>query len=264
MPTSCRLIVDPPQSGSWNMAVDEWLLRSAADEGMLSLRFYEWREPTLSLGYFQSYADRTTHAASLECPVVRRASGGGALVHHHELTYSLAVPPSHSLARNTQALYDAVHQALIDVLTNMVPPQQATISACRQTERLGAAEPFLCFLRRTEGDVIFAHGARSNPLSRNGDFKICGSAQRKYRGAVLQHGGVLLAQSEHAPELPGIRDLAAAAITPERLRDVWVELLAAQLGLDLSAASGLERDERAQIDGIEQTKFAYRSWTSRR
>ena len=74
------------------MAVDEALLETAASLGVPTLRFYQWQEPTMSLGYFQEYADRLRHAASAGCPTVRRASGGGAIMHDRELTYSLAVP----------------------------------------------------------------------------------------------------------------------------------------------------------------------------
>src|SRR5882724_9809402 len=87
-----RLIIDPPAHGAWNMAVDEALLESAAVDGIATLRLYQWSEPTLSLGYFQPAADRQTHPASRECPLVRRASGGGAILHDRELTYSLAIP----------------------------------------------------------------------------------------------------------------------------------------------------------------------------
>src|SRR5687767_6703039 len=100
MPTA-RLIIDPPAEGSWNMAVDEALLESAADSGEITLRFYEWSRATLSLGYFQSHAERSGHTASLACPMVRRSTGGGAIVHDQELTYSLVVPMdgrSHSAA----------------------------------------------------------------------------------------------------------------------------------------------------------------------
>src|SRR5262245_51070124 len=72
------------------MALDEALLATAATEGQASLRFYGWSEPTLSLGYFQASADaRRLFPLSW----VRRPSGGAALVHHHEITYALALPP---------------------------------------------------------------------------------------------------------------------------------------------------------------------------
>ncbi len=70
---------------------------AAVASGLASLRFYQWNQPTLSLGYFQSYEDRGRHAASQECTVVRRQTGGGAILHDRELTYSLILPATHPL-----------------------------------------------------------------------------------------------------------------------------------------------------------------------
>ena len=94
-----RLIIDPPSPGPWNMAVDEVLLMDAVENGNATLRFYQWSEPTLSLGYFQAFADRKQHFASRNCAIVRRQSGGGAILHDHELTYSFVLPPGDPLTR---------------------------------------------------------------------------------------------------------------------------------------------------------------------
>src|SRR5436305_12637428 len=91
MTLSCRLLPYTVADGPANMADDEVLLRSAAS-GQPSLRFYGWREATLSLGYFQSAARRLDAPLLRDLPFVRRPTGGDALVHHHELTYCLAVP----------------------------------------------------------------------------------------------------------------------------------------------------------------------------
>ncbi|HEY1784986.1 MAG TPA: lipoate--protein ligase family protein, partial [Pirellulales bacterium] len=88
-PLDCRLLVDAPASGAWNMAVDEALVDDAAERGTCWLRFYGWSEPTLSLGYFQGHAERLVHRPSRHCPLVRRASGGGAILHDAEITYCL-------------------------------------------------------------------------------------------------------------------------------------------------------------------------------
>src|SRR5262245_23045859 len=117
MPSDCRLIIDLPQNGPWNMAVDDALLTDAVENGHATLRFYEWREPTLALGYFQHFADREQHAASRNAAVVRRQSGGGAILHDRELTYSLVLPPGHPLTHNAPRLYDAVHKAFINTLS---------------------------------------------------------------------------------------------------------------------------------------------------
>jgi len=93
-PTACHLLIDPPASGSWNMAVDEVLLGAVAKSGTSALRFYQWKSPTLSLGYFQSYSERSKHPTSLAADALRRLSGGGAILHDRELTYSLILPAS--------------------------------------------------------------------------------------------------------------------------------------------------------------------------
>ena len=99
IPRECRLLIDPPGAGAWNMAVDEVLLEWSAEQGGCCWRLYRWQEPTLSLGYFQPYDERRRHPASRDCPAVRRLSGGGAILHDAELTYSLVVPSGHPLAQ---------------------------------------------------------------------------------------------------------------------------------------------------------------------
>ena len=88
MTAEARLILDPPADGLWNMALDEALLELAGESGIPTLRLYRWQPATLSLGYFQPYQDRESHPPSTTCPVVRRSSGGGAILHDRELTYS--------------------------------------------------------------------------------------------------------------------------------------------------------------------------------
>src|SRR5205085_9543391 len=78
--------------GPHNMSADEVLLASAATAKMASLRFYGWSEPTLTLGYFQPERLRHTESGLAQLPYVRRPTGGASLVHHHEVTYALALP----------------------------------------------------------------------------------------------------------------------------------------------------------------------------
>ena len=285
--TTCRLIIDPPQPGAWNMAVDEWLLRSAADNGVLTLRFYQWAEPTLSLGYFQQHVDRQLHAASLACPLVRRSSGGGALMHHHELTYSLAVPASHPLAQRAEELYYAVHETLVELLQHQASLAGGTATAagkfklCEATDSRGKGEPFLCFLRRSRGDVLFAPADPHLLQTNDRCAKLCGSAQRRHRGAVLQHGGILLARSPQAPELLGLNELLRAnecpnpndyskpnseappAITADTLRERWLEPLAGRLKLALQEESVLGEEVKPEIESIA-AKFLHSEWVERR
>jgi lipoate-protein ligase A len=249
------------------MAVDEALLADAIDSNIATLRLYAWNEPTLSLGYFQRYDDRHAHAASRDAATVRRQSGGGAILHDRELTYSVALPAKHPLARHAENLYSAVHKAFIAVLA---PHVAAAVPGCVLSLRRDEAatppraEPFLCFQRRAKGDLLFAATSDSPSAQANSPgLKILGSAQRRRQGAILQHGSLLLDRSAAAPELAGLNDLAGTRLRPP---DVGVELarkLGIALGLHLQPSS-LSRQQEQVARGLESGKYAAAGWTKRR
>ncbi|MEX0612503.1 MAG: hypothetical protein WD229_10320, partial [Pirellulales bacterium] len=140
-----RLIIDSPGPGPWNMGVDEALVLDAVEQSVVTLRFYQWSEPTLSLGYFQRYEDRNQHEPSRGCAIVRRQTGGGAILHDRELTYSLSLPASHSLAAQAQNLYAAVHDAFIATLTSLLGVRTSQWNLARSDQESSTArrrEPF--------------------------------------------------------------------------------------------------------------------------
>src|SRR4051812_5496180 len=99
------------------MALDEALLDAVAEDPSAAwLRTYGWTAPTLSLGYFQRWADAQADPRWRDAPIVRRPTGGGAIWHDRELTYALVVPGQHPLARPSTALYRAVHEAIAGLL----------------------------------------------------------------------------------------------------------------------------------------------------
>jgi lipoate-protein ligase A len=257
----CRLIIDPPSPGPRNMAVDEALLLDAAKNGVGTLRFYQWSEPTLSLGYFQRYEDRNTHAPSSNCAVVRRQSGGGAILHDRELTYSLSLPAEHPFARQAAQLYTAVHEAFIAQLSQNVASHdpEARLIVRRECPQLRPdQEPFLCFQRRACGDVVYVPSGR-----RLADWKILGSAQRRHRGAILQHGSLLLEKSIAAPELHGLRDLTGLLLPPGALALDLANRLSPILGVRLieyRLSTALE----SKAADLTNTKYGTVAWTKRR
>jgi len=241
-------VIDPPAAGAWNMAVDELLWQWSAEAGRPCWRFYRWKEPTLSLGYFQAYADRRRHVASRNCPVVRRPSGGGAIVHDAELTYSFALPSEHPLAGRPVRLYETVHVTLVDVLAD----RGIAAALCGQSEGpIPGRQPFLCFRRRSPGDVLV------------GEVKIAGSAQRRSKQAVLQHGSVLLACSPAAPELMGLSDLAGGAFEADQLVEAWLEKLRRRLALRWTDEPLGDHDRR-RADALVQAKYGRPDWTVHR
>jgi lipoate-protein ligase A len=94
--------------------------------------------------------------------------------------------------------------------------------------------------------------------------KIAGSAQRRSRGAIVEHGSVLLAQSEFAPELPGIRQLAGISIDPWELARRWSNALARRLSVELALDRGLTGSERQLARRQVGARFARSTWTRRR
>jgi lipoyl(octanoyl) transferase len=176
------------------MALDEALLERAIEEPICHIRLYRWDAPTVSLGYFQDDSIASIPENLRGLNVVRRLSGGGAILHHHELTYSCSVPPEHPLAKRPTALYEGLHACLIEHL------RRRGVESATRGESLDfpQGEPFLCYSRGDQNDVLC-----------RGD-KIIGSAQRRRRGAVLQHGSILLKRSEYAPQFPGLEDFYPA------------------------------------------------------
>jgi lipoate-protein ligase A len=205
----CRVIVDAPASGAWNMAVDAALLETAVDEKQCFLRWYRWEEPTLSLGYFQKSPESLGAADKL--PRVKRLSGGGAIVHDDELTYSCALPAGHPLAREPLKLYSIIHQRIAELLQSDGFPVKE-----RGTSLADRASEFLCFGRGDTMDLVI------------GDVKVLGSAQRRRKGAVLQHGSLILRRSRFAPDFPGLFDLCPEVPCPPP--DSWLDRLGNALG----------------------------------
>lgn len=233
--------------GAWNMSLDEALVHAVASGASPgTLRFYQWSEPTLSLGYFQQLEDRRLHQASKGCPLVRRSSGGGAILHHHELTYSLALQVDDRFA--SRKLYTSVHEALLEVLASW-----SILAELFASDATAARASFLCFERRTPGDVIL-RGA-----------KVCGSAQRRIGSAVLQHGSLLLSRSDCAPELPGLHDLGG--ITPQdfaALPVAWKTALERRLRLGSFTEGNWTKQEIADAGRWELERYGETGWISRR
>jgi lipoate-protein ligase A len=254
------------------MGVDEALLLDAVENNIATLRFYQWSEPTLSLGYFQKYTDRAEHATSRECAVVRRQTGGGAILHDRELTYSIELPPSHSFARQPRKLYDVLHHAFIAALTESGKPHIPHSLRIRGKEAGSSSpnEPFLCFERQSPGDVLLmtpsqhadAASRPSNSRSTAG-WKVIGSAQRRHRGAILQHGSILLAKSPAAPELPGLRDLTGLEIEMNQLIAAACTKLTRTLALQF-IPSQLPGELQSKAAHLANSKYSTPAWTKRR
>jgi lipoate-protein ligase A len=239
----CRLLPFACASGPDNMAADEALLESAA-LGSASLRFYGWDVPTLSLGYFQP--DRLRHAdgrlAALPC--VRRASGGGALVHHHEVTYALALPAGPAWQPAKCSWIGRMHEIVAVALRSLGVP----VVLGKEERKLADV---LCFLHQTPCDLLLD------------GHKVVGSAQRRQRGALLQHGAILLSQSEHAPALPGIAELTGHFLTVAETCATVRRAFQEHTGWDLvsSVWTAAEQERTAEL---APSKYGSDAWNRKR
>ena len=272
----CRLMVDPPARGAWNMAVDGVLLENVAEDNVPTLRIYRWERPTLSLGYFQSYAQRRLHRASLDADVVRRLSGGGAILHDQEITYSLVLPSTHPLVANTRLLYDTVHHAIVDWLTEFSAMKEISrrLVLCEgQPKRVRREQPFMCFQRRSSGDVLLVDELPVDELpvdelsdggaAGSSEHKIVGSAQRRRRASVLQHGSILWATSQAAPEICGFTNLTCVRVSLAEAAECLSSKILASLQL-----TGEKVQLSGEIFAAAQKSCAERynlsAWTMRR
>jgi len=164
-----------PRSASMNMAIDEALLASATQP---TLRFYGWKEPSLSFGYFGRYDEAAREGGSRD--LVRRWTGGGIVLHGKDLTYSLVIPAGdRSSASTPGAIYAAVHQVIRDVL---VAEGKAALIATSARPKISDA----CFANAVVADVLL------------GENKVAGAAQRRTRAGLLQQGSIQVPQLSSA------------------------------------------------------------------
>jgi lipoate-protein ligase A len=164
--------LDTPLTAAGQMAADLAMLDAVVAGGPPVLRVYQWQPPALSLGRFQPDDDVDAAAcAARDVEVVRRPTGGRALLHGADVTYAVAFAQPTGDAGRVDALYEWLAGGLIAGLAGL----GVTAAVARND---GPAGP-VCFAGQQGADL------------RVGDRKLCGSAQVRRDGAVLQHGSVL-------------------------------------------------------------------------
>lgn len=170
----CRLIYDSPTIGRYNMAADEATLNAVSTgKSPPTLRLYGWEPLCLSLGYGQR--SREADLVQLTANgwgIVRRPTGGKAILHGDELTYSLALPANHPLASG-------------DVLTSYLTISRALASGLALLGLHPQAGP-MTEARNTQGPVCFEVPSHYEIIVSG--RKLIGSAQMRRKGGILQHG----------------------------------------------------------------------------
>jgi lipoate-protein ligase A len=170
-------------------------------------------------------------------------------VHHHELTYALALPagpPWQDINEKPNARLTWMHAIIAAALQrfDIIPKLATDIGKERFTG-------ILCFHHVTPGDLVL------------GNAKIAGSAQRRYRGALLQHGGVLCARSPHTPDLPGIQDLTGIDLTiPDLARAIRTHF--SQITKWSLQPDSWTNAEMKRIHSLAQSKYTQPRWNCKR
>ncbi|MBX6377246.1 MAG: lipoate--protein ligase family protein [Clostridia bacterium] len=250
------------------MGVDEAVLDAvAAGATPPTLRLYGWRLPTLSLGCFQPLArhvDLTACRAS-GVAVVRRPTGGRAVLHDGDLTYSVVLPAG-LLPAGVQASYRVVSGGLVAGLRRL----GADVDWASGRVRRQGGSP-ACFEAAVTGEV------------EAGGRKLVGSAQVRRPGAVLQHGSIPLdfdaarvtALLRHpgrdlavvtaslAASATGLRQVLGRAVTFREVAQAVASGFAEHFGVELEPG-GLSAVERRRAEELATSKYAQAWWTARR
>ncbi|MCS1350731.1 biotin/lipoate A/B protein ligase family protein [Mechercharimyces sp. CAU 1602] len=180
MKSEWRFIVSGPQSGAENMAVDEAIL-TASSEGMAppTIRFYEWDPAAVSIGYFQRVQEELDieKIYKNKLGLVRRATGGRAILHQRELTYSVILSEQYpGMPTSVTDSYRVISRGLMEGFRNLGLSAEMTAPLAGKLRTETAA----CFDTPSSYELVVE------------GRKVAGSAQTRQRGIILQHGSIPL------------------------------------------------------------------------
>ena len=269
--TIWRLLCTPPSTGAWNMAVDEAILEHIhRGETKPTLRLYSWNPPCLSLGHAQSFKDvDVERLQSHGWEVVRRVTGGRAILHTDELTYSVTGSAEEPvLAGGVLESYNRLAQALLHAVKSLsVPVEMKEHEDGHMQQNLNP----VCFEVPSTYEITVE------------GKKLIGSAQARKKEGVLQHGSLpltgdltricqaLVFKDEAARENAAQR-LLARATTVESIISVktdweiaaqaFVKGFEAQLGIHFQREE-MSRSESERAEELVKEKYANPTWTER-
>jgi len=265
-----RLINSGFQTGAMNMALDETLLHAVAN-GTSSpvLRFYRWRPATVTLGYAQSVTTdidlEVCRRAGLD--VIRRSTGGRAVLHDHEVTYSIIAPSVSGLFGNSVLdSYRVISEILQKALQQLGLPAKLVPGKPRGGQ-LNATKA-VCFSAPSQYELVID------------DRKVAGSAQKRHGPAFLQHGSIPL---EMDLELLGkvlktdVNTETAGSLDKVGWLNMWTRLplsiaeVEACIAVEFSKAMGstlsssvLTDDETGEAEKLCHAKYANPDWNMMR
>ncbi|MGH7714135.1 MAG: lipoate--protein ligase family protein [Gemmatimonadaceae bacterium] len=256
-----RLLLSDPLDGTGNMALDEALLTRARGRDEYVMRVYGWVAPTLSLGRNQRAVgvfDSAT-ATRRNVVIVRRLTGGRAVLHHREVTYSVTGPAARS--DTLRASYAAINQILLTALEQLGVPASLAPSV-QPGARFPAPASAPCFELPAPGEIVL------------GNSKLVGSAQLRDDAAFLQHGSILIDDDQWRvaeltdapmPAAAPAATLRAALGRAPSLREVAEALFQAVRVHAEAPPTPLEvEDDLQRVMSAARERYRSDSWTWRR
>lgn len=268
--TVWRLLITPPARGAWNMAVDESILHHIGRGASLpTLRLYAWTPACLSLGYAQPFADVDANRLKERgWEVVRRVTGGRAILHTDELTYSVIAPNDEPrVAGTVLESYNRLAQTLLLAVKNLsLPVEMKEVGR----DNISLYNP-ICFETPSTYEITVD------------GKKLIGSAQARKKEGVLQHGTLpltgdlsricqaLVFENETACADASKRLLARAAtvesvlghaVAWETASQAFIHAFEAQLGLSFERGE-LSESESKKADELVKEKYDHPPWTER-
>jgi len=175
-----RLITNKKSNAYYNMAVDESIMKFHSQMKVPpTLRFYSWDRPALSLGYFQKAKKEIDYnkCSELGINLVRRLTGGRAILHDQELTYSIILREDYNLLSDSiEKSYQQISIGLVRGLQSLGIP--AELKAVEKGKKAPSGHSAACFDAPSWYEVVLDNK------------KLIGSAQRRNKGTILQHGSL--------------------------------------------------------------------------
>lgn len=255
-----KLIVEKtPLSGSLNMAIDDFLIKSLGENPQTYLRFYQWERPTVSLGYSQNVEKvvDVEYCQKNGIDIVRRMTGGKLVLHQNEVTYSISSSDKETFTPTLSESYRLISEALMKGL-----------------EKMGL-EPFLADVppdSYVRGNLPCFSFPAQNEIEIN-KKKIVGSAQKRIGSKFIQHGSIPLKEDENLLKSVSLakgkeNDVRMTSISRELRREVsfgWavnhlIEGISEYFRVRMEPKT-FDEEEKKEIIRIQKERYAAKDWT---
>ncbi len=264
-------------SPSFNMAMDEKLLQWHS-EGSLPpvIRFYGWKPATLSIGYFQKAEKEINLSKVREAGIgfVRRTTGGRAVLHEHELTYSVIVSEEHpKMPKNVTDAYRIISEGLLKGFQNLgLNAYFAIPNTEEERNKLKDPKSSICFDAPSWYELVVE------------GKKVAGSAQTRQKGVILQHGSILLEMdvnklfdlflfsnerlkermfTSFASKAVAINDLSERTFSIEEVKEAFQNGFEEGLQIHLQTYQ-LSESQLKEIEELSKSKYETDEWNFRR